>query len=257
VQDADSPGLPEGRRYDGGVEQRSGEATASRLTARGAKTRSRIIATAADLMRVRGVAATTLDDVVVASNVSKSQLYRHFEDKQALVRAVIEFVGDRRIADERERLGKVTTFAGLRRWRDALVEKNALHEGRYGCALGSFANEVADQDAIARQKLNELFAAWHELFEDVLRRFQEAGLVPPDADAITPEVSGPLRTNVLVTTGARMQMDGCERERMPDEWRMVTRGHRRRPTPKDRPSSSEARRHLYRGSERVLARAPL
>jgi AcrR family transcriptional regulator len=174
--------LPGRRRYDGGVEQRSGEATASRLTARGAKTRSRIIATAADLMRVRGVAATTLDDVVVASNVSKSQLYRHFEDKQALVRAVIEFVGDRRIADERERLGKVTTFAGLRRWRDALVEKNALHEGRYGCALGSFANEVADQDAIARQKLNELFAAWHELFEDVLRRFQEAGLVPPDAD---------------------------------------------------------------------------
>jgi TetR/AcrR family transcriptional regulator, transcriptional repressor for nem operon len=64
------------------------------LTARGAKTRSRIIATAADLMRVRGVGGTTLDDVVVASNVSKSQLYRHFEDKQALVRAVIELVGD-------------------------------------------------------------------------------------------------------------------------------------------------------------------
>jgi AcrR family transcriptional regulator len=88
----------------------------------------------------------------VASNVSKSQLYRHFEDKQALVRAVIEFVGDRRIADQRERLSKVTTFAGLRRWRDALVETNALQEGRYGWPWGSFANEVADQDAIARQK---------------------------------------------------------------------------------------------------------
>jgi len=45
-------------------------------------------------MRVRGVGGTTLDDVVVASNVSKSQLYRHFEYKQALVRAVIELVGD-------------------------------------------------------------------------------------------------------------------------------------------------------------------
>jgi TetR/AcrR family transcriptional repressor of nem operon len=164
------------------VEQRSGEAVASRLTARGAKTRSRIVATAADLMRVRGVGSTTLDDVVVASNVSKSQLYRHFEDKQALVRAVIEFVGDRRIADERERLSKVMTFAGLRRWRDALVEKNALQEGRYGCALGSFANEVADQDAIARQKLDDLFAAWHDLFEDLLRRFQKAGLIPQEAD---------------------------------------------------------------------------
>ncbi|KAB8192059.1 TetR family transcriptional regulator [Nonomuraea phyllanthi] len=152
------------------------------MTARGAKTRSRIIATAADLMRVRGVGGTTLDDVVVASNVSKSQLYRHFEDKQALVRAVIEFVGERTIAVERERLNKVMTFAGLRRWRNALVENNALHEGRYGCPLGSLANEVSDQDAIARKKLNDLFAAWQELFEDLLRRFQKSGVIPQEAD---------------------------------------------------------------------------
>ena len=164
------------------VEERSGEATASRLTARGAKTRSRIIATAADLMRVRGVGGTTLDDVIVASNVSKSQLYRHFEDKQALVRAVIEFVGDRKIAQERERLSKVMTFAGLRRWRDALVEKNALQEGRYGCMLGSLANEVADQDPVARKQLHDLFAAWQELFDDLLGRFQKAGLIPQEAD---------------------------------------------------------------------------
>ena len=164
------------------MEQRSSEATALRLTARGAKTRSRIVATAADLMRVRGVGGTTLDDVIVASNVSKSQLYRHFEDKQALVRAVIEFVGDRRIAEERERLSKVMTFAGLRRWRDALVENNALQEGRYGCSLGSLANEVADQDSIARQKLCDLFAAWQELFEELLRRFLKAGLIPQESD---------------------------------------------------------------------------
>ena len=164
------------------MEPSSCEATASRLTARGAKTRSRIIATAADLMRVRGVGGTTLDDVVVASNVSKSQLYRHFEDKQALVRAVIELVGDRKIAQERERLSKVMTFAGLRRWRDALIENNALQAGRYGCSLGSLANEVADQDSIARKKLHDLFAAWQELFEDLLRRFQKAGLIPQETD---------------------------------------------------------------------------
>ena len=164
------------------MEQRSSEATALRLTARGAKTRSRIIATAADLMRVRGVGGTTLDDVIVASNVSKSQLYRHFEDKQALVRAVIELVGDRKIAEERERLSKVMTFAGLRRWRDALIENTALQAGRYGCSLGSLANEVADQDSIARQKLHELFAAWQDLFEDLLRRFQKVGLIPQESD---------------------------------------------------------------------------
>jgi TetR/AcrR family transcriptional regulator, transcriptional repressor for nem operon len=157
-------------------------AAATRLTTRGAKTRSRIIVTAADLMRVRGVGGTTLDDVVSASKVSKSQLYRHFEDKPALVRAVIEFVGERKIADERELLGRVKTFAGLRRWRDAVVENNALHDGRYGCPLGSLANEVSDQDLVARRKLNELFAVWQGLFEDLLRRFQQNGVLPPDVN---------------------------------------------------------------------------
>lgn len=169
-------------QYHDGVEENSQTAVAARLTARGAKTRSRIVATAADLMRVRGVGGTTLDDVVLASNVSKSQLYRHFEDKPALVRAVIEFVGEQTINRERERLEKVRTFAGLRRWRDALVERNAVHEGRYGCPLGSLANEVSDQDSVARRKLHDLFGAWQELFEDLLHRFQQEGVIPQDAD---------------------------------------------------------------------------
>ncbi|MFL1377750.1 TetR/AcrR family transcriptional regulator [Nocardiopsis protaetiae] len=156
---------------------------AARLTTRGARTRSRIIATAADLMYVRGIGGTTLDDVVSVSKVSKSQLYRHFVDKPALVRAVVEFVGERTIDVERERLGNVRTFAGLRRWRDAIVEQNALHDGRYGCPLGSLANEVSDQDAVVRGKLDDLFKAWRELFEGLVHRFQEDGLIPQDTDA--------------------------------------------------------------------------
>lgn len=158
-------------------------ANATRLTTRGAKTRARIIETAADLMHVRGVGGTTLDDVVLASKISKSQLYRHFVDKQALVRAVVEYVGERTIAGERERLSNVKTFTALRRWRDAIVERNALHDGKYGCPLGSLASEVSDQDAVARATLEALFMAWRELFEDLLRRFQDDGLISRETDA--------------------------------------------------------------------------
>jgi len=160
-----------------------------RLTARGAATRARIVETAAELMHVRGVGGTTLDDVVAASRVSKSQLYRHFADKPALVRAVIELVGERTIAGERERLSRVTTFAGLQRWRDALVERNALQDGRYGCPLGSLANEVSDHDAIARRTLQELFTAWQELFDELLLRFQRERLIPQDTE-VAPLATG-------------------------------------------------------------------
>src|ERR1700749_1381693 len=40
-------------------------------------------------MYFQGVNATTLGDVRTASGTSKSQLYRHFPDKAALVHAVI------------------------------------------------------------------------------------------------------------------------------------------------------------------------
>jgi hypothetical protein len=48
--------------------------------------------------------------------------------------------------------------------------------------LGSLANEVADHDSIARAQLDDLFTAWRALFEDVVRRFQAAGLIPRQAD---------------------------------------------------------------------------
>jgi TetR/AcrR family transcriptional regulator, transcriptional repressor for nem operon len=152
-----------------------------RLTARGAKTRARIVSAAADLMYVQGVGATTLDDVIASSGVSKSQLYHHFDGKDALVRAVIDYMGERVIERERTALGHVSTIRGLRRWRDALVQNNALRHGAYGCALGSLASEVSDHDALGRQALSRLFAEWEGLLAGVLRRLQDGGVLPPEA----------------------------------------------------------------------------
>ncbi|MEV5493810.1 TetR/AcrR family transcriptional regulator [Nonomuraea fuscirosea] len=155
--------------------------TGRRLTARGAKTRARIVAAAADLMYVQGVGDTTLDDVLAASGVSKSQLYHHFDGKEPLVRAVIDHVGERVIERERDALGHVSTIAGLRRWRDALVQNNALRHGAYGCALGTLASEVSDQDDLGRLALSQLFSEWQELLARVLRRLQDKGTLPAEA----------------------------------------------------------------------------
>jgi AcrR family transcriptional regulator len=135
-------------------------------------------------MCAHGIAATTLDEIVATAHVSKSQLYRHFANKSALVRAVVEFVGERTIGGERERLGKVRSLADLWRWREGLIAHNAPRQGRYGCPLGSLASEVAEHDAVARKQLQSLFTTWGELFEETLLRFQSDGTIPADADAI-------------------------------------------------------------------------
>jgi AcrR family transcriptional regulator len=153
------------------------------LTARGAATRDRIVHAAADLMYVKGVNATTLDDIREATGTSKSQLYRHFPDKETLVRAVIALRGQQVIERETERLGRFNSISGLVRWRNALVSANALQNGAYGCALGSMANELADHDEQARAMLADLFRNWEELIAAGLRRMQAKGTLKPNADA--------------------------------------------------------------------------
>ena len=176
-----------------------------RVTARGAKTRARIVTAAAHLMYLRGVGATTLDDVVAATGVSKSQLYHHFAGKDMLVRAVIDHTGERVIERERDALGHVSTIAGLRRWRDALVQNNALRHGAYGCALGSLASEVSDHDDVARQTLFQLFVEWQGLLADVLRRLQDTGALPPEApiDQLATGLIGALEGGYLLAQNAR------------------------------------------------------
>src|SRR5271154_7540737 len=60
------------------------------LTPRGAATRARIVEAAAQLVGDRGVAGTSLDDIMAASQTSKSQLYHYFADKDALICAVVQ-----------------------------------------------------------------------------------------------------------------------------------------------------------------------
>jgi TetR/AcrR family transcriptional repressor of nem operon len=156
--------------------------TEAHLTPRGAATRARIVQAAADLMYVKGINATTLDDVRAASNTSKSQLYQHFPDKDTLTQAVLALQAQRVLEREMLALARVSSLSGLRRWRNALVQVNSLQAGAFGCALGSMANEIADQNPPARAALADVFGAWEKLIADGLRRMQGKGKLSNEAD---------------------------------------------------------------------------
>ena len=142
-----------------------------------------MISAAADLMYVRGVNAVTLDDVRAATGTSKSQLYKHFPDgKPELVRAVVALRAEQILAREEQRLERLKSMSGLRRWRDALVQGAALQGGAYGCALGNLVVELSDQDDQARTSLSGHFAAWEGLLAAGFRRMQDDGILSAKAD---------------------------------------------------------------------------
>ncbi|WP_239154744.1 TetR/AcrR family transcriptional regulator [Amycolatopsis sp. FDAARGOS 1241] len=155
---------------------------ATRRTARGEATRARILQAAVDLMSVKGVAATTLDDVRAASGTSKSQLYHHFDDKDALVQEVIGRKAQDLLGWHEGQLKRLNSIRGLERWRDAIVQHNALRNGAYGCPLGSLASELSDRNERARSALAEHFESWEGLIAEGLERMRVAGKLRRDAD---------------------------------------------------------------------------
>lgn len=167
------------------VTQTDDEPSRPRLTARGLATRARILDAADELMYTRGVAQTTLADVQAASGTSKSQLYQHFVDKDALVREVVSQRASRLLERQQKRLQRLDSLRGLELWRDALVERNAIRNGAYGCELGSLAHELADQDEEARQALARHFSTWQGLIAEGIDRMRDNGTLRPDADPNT------------------------------------------------------------------------
>lgn len=161
------------------------DVTRPRLTSRGVATRNRIVQAAAELMHVRGVAATTIDEVLASSATSKSQFYQHFDDKTDLVYDVISIRADEILSWQRLRLEKVDSFRGLHHWRDAMVQRCALRRGLWGCELGSLAAELSDSDDRARESLAAHFAEWRGLLAAALERMRDTGALRPDVDAPT------------------------------------------------------------------------
>lgn len=158
------------------------EPPARRLTARGALTRDRIVRAAADLMHANGVAGTTMDQVVEASGTSKSQLYHYFDDKDALVTAVIKMQAARVMERQEPHLEQLTSLRGLRRWRDAIVRFIDERHGAHGCEIGSLASELSDRSEPARILINATFQNWESYLAAGIRRMQERGELDARAD---------------------------------------------------------------------------
>jgi AcrR family transcriptional regulator len=144
------------------------------LTRRGAATRKRIVDAAANLTYAHGVDRTSLDDVMAESDVSKSQLYHYFADKDALIREVIALQTERVLGAQQPHLGSLDSLAALRSWRDTIVRLNdGIHAK--GCPLGSLASELVNDSEPARKQLAGSFAVWSNAIEHGLAKMRERG----------------------------------------------------------------------------------
>jgi TetR/AcrR family transcriptional regulator, transcriptional repressor for nem operon len=133
-------------------------------------------------MYLQGVAGTSIPDIQTAAQVSASQIYHYFGDKQGLVRAVIEHQIQASLEGQRPYLDQLDSFEALRAWCDAAAARQEAHGCAGGCEIGSLASELAESNDATRADLVAAFDLWEAPIRAGLARMRERGELRADAD---------------------------------------------------------------------------
>ena len=147
-------------------------------TARGRATRERILDAASAVIAERGVAETSIDDVIERAGASKSQLYHYFDDRDELLREVVTHNAERVLAD----LPPLESWKAIRAWFDELVDLQTERRACGGCPIGSLVGQLAESDEGARRALADALERWRLHLRAGLEAMQRAGKLAHIAD---------------------------------------------------------------------------
>jgi AcrR family transcriptional regulator len=152
------------------------------ITRRGRASRERIVERAAELFAERGIAATTVDEVLAAAGVGKGQFYHYFRGRDELAAAAVGHRCAQVVAGLTRALGNVSSLAGLEQALEGFIA-GFEQAGLPGCPIGTLATEVAGRNEDARLQAAAGFDAWEQLLADALERMRQRGELRADTQA--------------------------------------------------------------------------
>jgi AcrR family transcriptional regulator len=151
---------------------------------KGEATRLRVIDEAARQAALKGLTGVSLGDLAEAVGISKSGLFKHFESKDAMQRAVVEQVMDHFAqfvwgpAEELEH-GRARLELIFDRWLDW-----AEHEWpKCGCPITAFSVELDDQPGELRDFFQTRLQGWRKTVVREFRALRDPPLSEDEAQA--------------------------------------------------------------------------
>lgn len=131
------------------------------------RTKQFIIETAAPIFNEKGIAGTSIDDVLKVTKVAKGCLYGHFENKEALSYAMVDYLLQKVInnsihAINKESSAKAKLFAYLDIYNDP---NNPIESG---CPIMNFGTEADGTNSNIKQKVKTAIKQMIKLFEDTI-----------------------------------------------------------------------------------------
>jgi TetR/AcrR family transcriptional repressor of nem operon len=137
---------------------------------KGEETKRFITERSAVIFNTKGIAATSMNDIMEATNLSKGSLYVHFENKDVLACAAVDYNMDMlalkvQSAIKKYKTAKDRLFAYLDVFKDPM---NPPVFG--GCPMINFGMEADDTNAIVREKVNRMIEISQQLVKEIIQQ---------------------------------------------------------------------------------------
>jgi AcrR family transcriptional regulator len=182
------------------------------LTEKGRSTRQRIVEGAASEIRERGVAATTLDDILAHTRTSKSQIFHYFPGgKEELLLAVAEHEAALVLSDQQPQLGNLTSWRAWQEWREAVLDRYR-RQGEQ-CPLNVLVTQLGRNTPGAQAVVSRLLERWQWEIATGIREMQRqrkvASKIDPDqfAAALLAGIQGGVV--VMLSTGSLTHLEAA------------------------------------------------
>ncbi len=142
-----------------------------RMAAKGERTREKLLATAESLVLERGFAATSLDDILAATGLTKGAFFHHFKGKTDLAEALAERYSRNHArlfdflvaeADARHEDPLDATIHLLTRF-EAFID--AQSKPLPGCVYAAYTYESGQFDASLRDAIADGLRRWAAIYE--------------------------------------------------------------------------------------------
>ncbi len=147
------------------------------------RTRQFIIEKAAPIFNQKGIAGTSMSDIMEATKLAKGGLYGNFENKEALCLEVFTHLTNITHDAVTKSINEAVTareklFALLDFYNNRLLEKNIG-----GCPILNFGTEADDTNPLIKQKVNEVINRFKGRFVTIIKNGRQNGELSAAFDA--------------------------------------------------------------------------
>lgn len=149
---------------------------------KGEATRQFIIERSAPIFNVKGIAATSMSDIMDATKLSKGSLYVHFENKDVLANAAVDYnlqlLGERVHASlSKHKSGYDKLVAFFDTFNKPI---HSVVEG--GCPMINFGMEADDTNQVVKNKVSQAVNLSQRVISEIIETGIKDGEFKPDWD---------------------------------------------------------------------------